>query len=247
MATTALRPALAAERRFFLGMAIVMLAIVFAGFAPTWFLRGLIPTSNALPPRPLNMTVALHGAIFSGWVVLFMAQVSLVSAGRTDLHRRLGQAGFAFLPAMMLIGLLAGLEGVARASGPPGIPPLAWLAVPLFDVPVFTALIATGLVRRREPQVHKRFMLAAMISMLPPAIGRMPIPGAVPPPLVLIGGQILFLAALAVWDVKSRGRVHWVTGATALVLVGSWVLRLAIWETRPWLAFAAWVSGPFTG
>lgn len=244
MATRALPPALAAERRFYLSMSIALLAVVFAGFAPTFYLRGLVP--HEAPLQPMTATVLLHGLVFSAWVVLFMTQVALVSAGRADVHRRLGQLGVVLLVAMVLIGTLAALQGVARRSGPPIVPPLSWLAVPLIDVPVFAGLIGAGLVNRKRAQVHKRFMLASMIGLLPPSLGRLPIAEMLPPPVLLIGGQLVFLAILALWDVKSRGRIHWVTALATAVLVGSWLFRFAIWQTPAWLSFAKMVSAPFT-
>ena len=243
MATRAAAPRLAAERRFYFWMSAVMLATVFAGFAPSYYLRGLVPAYA--PFQPLSALVMLHGLVFTAWVLLFMTQASLVSAGRADLHRRFGLIGFGMVGLMAVLGVLVALYGVARNSGPPIVAPLAWLAVPLFDVPVFAGLIAAGLANRGRPQVHKRFMLASMIGMMPPAIGRLPWPPAVPPPVVLIGGQLLFLAALASWDLRSRGRIHWVTATASAILVGSWVLRFAIWETAGWLAFARWISAPF--
>lgn len=243
MATQAMAPRLAAERRFYLGISAAMLATVFAGFAPSFYLRGIAPAYA--PYLPMTWLVALHGVVFSAWVVLFMAQVSLVSAGRTDLHRRLGRAGFGLVMLMAIVGTLAALYGVARRSGPPIVPPLAWLAVPLLDVPVFLGLIWAGLHNRKRPQAHKRFMLVSMIGLLPPSIGRFPWPAAIPLPVIIIGGQLVFLAALATWDVRSRGKIHWVTALGTVVLVGSWLFRLAIWQTGWWLAFAGWVSGPF--
>ena len=81
-----------------------------------------------------------------------------------------------------------------------------------------------------------------MIGMLPPAIGRLPWPPSAPFPFVIIGGMLLFLLPLALWDLRSRGRIHRVTMIAAVVLVGSWLVRFAIWETRPWLDFARWAS-----
>ncbi|MBA2918431.1 hypothetical protein GON01_05525 [Sphingomonas sp. MAH-20] len=243
MATRAIAPRWAAERQFYFWMAAAILATVFAGFAPSFYLRGAVPAYHPYPP--MTWLVATHGLIFSAWVLLFMTQVALVSAGRADLHRRLGLAGFAMVVLMAGVGTAAALFAVARDTAPPGVSPLSWLAVPLLDVPVFVSLIGLGLTNRRKPQVHKRFMLVSMIGLLPPSIGRLPWPEAMPFPLIIIGGQLLFLVPLALWDLHSRGRVHWVTAAGAGVLVGSWLFRLAIWQTPWWLAFAGWISRPF--
>lgn len=240
-ATTA--TGLTAERRFYAGMAIAILLMVFAGFAPTFYLRNLMP----MPPRTLPLTglVVLHGLVFSAWVLLFLTQVALVSARRTAVHRRLGIIGFILLAAMILVATLTALEGVGRGNAPPGVSPLTWLAVPLLDIPVFAGLIGAGLLNRHRPQVHKRFMLASIIGLLPPAIGRFTFywaGEALAFPVVIIGGQLLFLLPLALWDLRSRGRIHRVTLIAALVLVGSWVFRLAIWQTDGWLSFAGWAA-----
>lgn len=243
MATIAARrPGLSAERRFFFFMGMVIVLTVFAGFAPSYYLRGMVPAGA--PLLPMTPLVHLHGLVFSAWVLLFMAQVSLVSVGRPDLHRKLGLAGFLMVVVLIVVGTLAALNGVARASGPPIVPPLSWLAVPLLDVPVFAGMIGAALYFRGTPQVHKRLMLSAMIGMLPPSLGRLPaLQGMFGFAGTIIGGMLLFMAALAIWDIRSRGRVHKVTIIATVVLVGSWLFRLAIWQTEPWLAFARWASG----
>jgi hypothetical protein len=243
MATRAVAPRLAAERRFYFWMAAAILATIFAGFAPSFYLRGLVATRA--PLGSLTPLVVLHGLLFSGWAILFMVQVSLVSAGRTDLHRRLGLAGFAMLAGMAVVGPLTALFAVARNLGPPSLSPLSWLAVPLVDVPMYVSLIVLGFANRSRPQVHKRFMLASMIGMINPAAGRLPWPAIVPVPLVLMGGMLIFLTALIAWDLISRGKLHWATSISVVILVGSWVFRLAVWQAPWWLAFAGWVSAPF--
>ena len=152
MATIAARrPDLSAERRFYFFMGLAIVLTIFAGFAPSFYLRGVVAVE--VPLLSMTPIVHLHGLVFSAWVLLFMAQVSLVSAGRPDLHRKLGLLGFVMLAAMIVVGTLAALHGVARASGPPFVPPLSWLAVPLLDVPVFGGMIGAALcigARRRS-------------------------------------------------------------------------------------------------
>jgi hypothetical protein len=241
MATVTERTRPNAERRFYLGMGILIFLIMFAGFAPSFYLRGVVPPYA--PYLPMSMTVLLHGLLFTGWLVLFVAQASLVSARRPDIHRRLGLAAFVMLPAMVIVGFSAALGGVARHSGPPDLSPLTWLAVPLLDIPVFAGLIGAALYKRRDPQAHKRLMLCALIGLTPPGTGRLPgLQDWLTFPGVVIGSQLLLLSALAIWDLRSRGRVHPVTIIATVVIVGSWVLRLAIWQSEPWLAFAGWIS-----
>jgi hypothetical protein len=232
-----------AERLFYSGMALAMVATILIGFAPSYYLRGTLDTWTPAPLLPMTPLSHLHGLLFSGWTLLFVAQTLLVGAGRPDIHRKLGLVGFALLPAMIVVGVLASLYGAIRHAGPPFIPPLQFLAVPLFDVPVFAGLIGWALWKRRDAQTHKRLMLIAMVGMMGPAIGRLPMPGFLPPPVVIFGLPDLYLLALVGWDLATRGRLHKATLWGGAFLIGSQVLRVAVMTTPAWLAFAAWAVG----
>src|SRR3989475_13136382 len=75
-----------AERRFFTGMALAILATVIVGFSRSFFLRPLFPGL----PSPSEMIFYVHGAVFAAWIVLLVVEASLVAGGRTALHRMIG-------------------------------------------------------------------------------------------------------------------------------------------------------------
>src|SRR5262249_52895350 len=112
-------------------MTVAFLVVVFAGFARTYFLR---PHFNS---SPLPLLLHVHGFVFTSWVVLLFAQTSLVAAGRTDLHRRLGVAGFVIAALMVVIGTFTGIVRTKPSE-------LAFLTVPLGDMMVFGILAGTG-------------------------------------------------------------------------------------------------------
>jgi uncharacterized membrane protein len=236
-ATARRRPGIASERAFFFWMAFAMLATVFIGFSATWFLRPWLVPPGFLPLTPL---VWLHGLLFTCWAALFMTQVSLVAAGRRDLHMKLGIAGMGFAIALPVVGILASLTGALRAAGPPGIPPMSFLAVPLLSVLAFTPLLIAGLRNRRNPAAHKRLMLLAMIIFTAPGFGRIPI---FPGPTGFMLAPLIFVSALWIWDMRALGRVHRATLWGSAVVVASLLLPFAIGFTRPWLAFAHWATG----
>ncbi|HYY71985.1 MAG TPA: hypothetical protein VE778_00180 [Candidatus Bathyarchaeia archaeon] len=62
------------DKYFFPGMSLLMLASVFFGFARSYFLAGVFAA-----PLP-NWLIHLHGAAFSSWILLLIAQTSLVAA-----------------------------------------------------------------------------------------------------------------------------------------------------------------------
>src|SRR5882762_3311370 len=105
------------EHLFFSGMAAVILAAVFLGFAHSYYLAGVFKA-----PLP-NLIIHIHGAVFSSWILLLIAQTSLVAAGRIDLHRRLGLLGFGLACLVVTLGLMAATDSLVRnfAAGEPGV------------------------------------------------------------------------------------------------------------------------------
>ena len=70
------------DRRLYTWGALVAVAIVFAGFAKTYFLKA----SFGAPE--LSTLVHAHGLVMTLWFLFFLMQVRLVAMRRTDLHRR---------------------------------------------------------------------------------------------------------------------------------------------------------------
>ena len=229
-----------AERRFFLAMALAILAVVFVGFARSFFLRPLFPDW----PSPSESIFYVHGAAFTAWIVLLVAQASLVAGGRTDLHRAIGPFGAALAGVMVVLGSLAALIAARRPTGfiDVPIPPLQFLAIPLFDLILFASFVGLAVVKRRNAQSHKRWMLLATINLLAAAFARWP-GVADSGPLWGFGLTDLFVVALAIWDFRSLGKMHRVTLWGGLLTILSQPLRFMISGTELWLSFARWATG----
>ena len=145
---------------------------------------------------------------------------------------------------MVVLGTVAALTAAQRATGFVGIPvpPLQFLAVPLFDMALFATFTALAIARRRDAQSHKRLMLLATVNLVTAAIARWPMIGALGPP-AYFGLTDLFVIALAVWDFRTRGRLHPVTLWGGLLILISQPLRLIVSGTAAWLAFAKFATG----
>ncbi len=227
-----------AERRFYLGMALAMLAAVFLGFARSFFLRPWFPAFPA-PPEPVFY---LHGAVFTAWCVLLVLQPGLVAWDRVDLHRKLGWLGAGLALAMLSLGTLGALVAARRPTGFVGIPvpPLQFLAVPLADMLLFGSLIGLAIAKRRDLQSHKRLMLLASINLVTAGIARWPLAIMDGGPPVFFALTDLFVLALAGWDLATRRRLHPATLWGGLAILVSQPLRLVLSGTAAWLTFARW-------
>ena len=229
-----------AERRFYTGMAFAILVTVLVGFARSFFLRPLFPEH----PSPTEPIFYVHGGLFTLWIVVFVVQVVLVAQRRVDLHRRIGAFGGVLVSLMVVFGVLGALKAAIRTTGFIGIPvpPLKFLAIPVFDMILFPSFVAVALLQRNNAQSHKRWMLIATLNLITAAIARWPVVADLGP-LAYFALTDLFVVALAIWDFRSMGKLHRATLVGGLLLIISQPLRLAISGTAAWLTFADWATG----
>ncbi len=210
----------------------------FLGFARSYYLAGVFKA-----PLP-NLIVHIHGAVFSSWILLLIAQTSLVATGRIDLHRRLGLLGFGLACLVVILGLLAATDSLARhfAAGEPGVGARAFYAIPIADMLVFSTLIYFAFRNRFNPAAHKRLILIATIALLDAAFVRWPIHVAwwdlrlaqmccYPLLLLLIG-----------YDLWSTRKVHRATLWASVFLIVLYQVRIPIGRTVPWQSFATSVQ-----
>ncbi|MEO8175078.1 MAG: hypothetical protein ABI626_00290 [Sphingomicrobium sp.] len=246
MATITASPAerRSAERKFYSRMALVLVLVVLLGFAPSFYLRGVVPAY----PRPnptLPISVLVHGSLFTLWMLVFVAQTQLVSNGRTDLHMKLGKASMVLALAIIPMMYLIGVWQVARSNQPPFTDPLNWTAVPLAGIPAYGLMVWLGWKRRKQAQWHKRAMLAAAILVvMGPSVARLPI---APPTLggfafQLLVGLMLFVP-LVIWDRRSLGHIHPATKLAIAVGVTSAFLPLLLITTNSWAPIARHLPG----
>jgi FtsH-binding integral membrane protein len=221
---------------FFSGMAWLMLATVFAGFAHTYYLAGMF-----YAPLP-SLIIHLHGAAFSCWILLLITQTSLVAAGRTDIHRRLGIAGFFLACLMVILGVLAATDGLVRNAGPPDRDVKFFYIIPLSNILVFGTLVFFAFRARFNPVVHKRLIIVATTALMIAAIARWPVAmiHGKPPVATLISyGFLLLLVAYDLWSTHKFQRATLWAGAFLIFIEQ---ISIPIGKTAAWHAFASWVQ-----
>jgi hypothetical protein len=224
-------------RRFYVGMAVAITVTVFVGFSRSYFLKSWYGT------RELSGLLHIHGLIFTAWVLFFLSQTVLVATGRTYLHRRMGIAGAVLAGLIVIVGTVVAIHRAKTGVSPiPGVTALGFLAIPLVDMLVFAVLVSSAIYFRRRIEAHKRLMTLAMISLLAAPIARMTFLPLPPGPPTFFGLADLFIVAMLVNDLSTRGKVHPATIWGGLLVVASQPLRLMISGTAPWLAFASWLT-----
>lgn len=238
-----------AAKRFYFLMALTALAVAVLGFVPTYFM----PLANGTFSAPT--IVHIHGLFFFGWTLFFCLQSWFVYAGHTPSHRAWGMAGIALATAMVFsVFIAAGAMIHLRTAAGYGTEALAFTWVQIGGMLFFGGAVAAAIANVRKPEVHKRLMLLATISLLDAPIARwvlgftFAIPPAGAPPAVGVVftasliADLLLLAAM-VFDWRTRGRVHRVYLIGGAVLFIYQATRTTVSETAAWQAIASWIAG----
>ena len=228
------------DHRFFPAMIVVLTIVMVIGFGHTYFLAGVFRA-----PLP-GLLVHIHGAVFTLWFALLLAQSFLVASGRVGLHRKLGIAGIVVAASMVPLGIMATAEyGRRMAPTQPRI--RIALIMPIAELAAFAALAAAAFLLRRKPAAHKRLILLATVGIIPAATGRMEFI-----PLFHLHGanairlvwaySYLFLLPIVAYDLWSRRRLHPATAWGSIFLIGLHQVAIQIAYTAPWNTFAAWLQ-----
>jgi hypothetical protein len=215
------------DRWIYVVMAVLFIGTVVVGFAPNT--AGIL--AGELPSPPL--VIHVHAAVMACWLALLLTQTILMANGRRTLHMTLGLASLALAPAIIIMMIAAtvwryGLRielGVAR-----GVPAEVsdffgtyLVLAQIRTIVLFALFVAWAIVvRRSDPETHKRMMILASLMPLPAAIDRMYwLPSTLPASADASHAyQLVLLAPALLYDIVRRGRLHraYVIGLVLLVL-----------------------------
>ena len=214
---------------FFPLMAITMVLIVFAGFAPTYYFK------SQFNGPPLSLLKMIHGAAFTAWIALLVTQTGLIASNRRDLHRKLGVAGACLAVVMVVLGTMLAVDALRRGVFVPGVSAIAFFAVPMGDMAGFIVMVFLGVINRKRLDYHKRYMLLGTALIIDAATARIRldvIQQAALPMAFLVSD--LFILAMALYDLATKRRVHPATIWSGIIIISSQALRMWIGGTQAW-------------
>ena len=242
----------AARDRFFLGMTLVMTAIVLTGFMPTLFGRAAFNVAK------MPLYLYLHGSTMGAWFALLVTQALLANSNNYALHKKLGWIALAFIVLVPVAGMGAQLAMPGRLRALGALDPMKELVQTIFWLNLFAVLQFAGFVTaairlRKRGDAHKRLMLFASIGLVMPAAARLsrwPIFGNTTADFsqpastgndvkFALGAMALLVVAMIVNDVRTRRRVLPVTILGAVVVVGL-TLLVPVFANSEWGKAFVW-------
>jgi hypothetical protein len=248
----------AIDRWIFVAMAVWFIALVLTGFIPDSLMKIDMVRTGARPPFPL--VLHMHAVLMGSFLLLLLAQTTLMATGRRQYHMQLGMLAFVLAPALVIVGFvlaptmywqvwnaLQTAPPEAQAKLKEGLAFSENIKLVQMRIGIlFSIFIIIGLrARKVDAGLHKRMMILATAIPLPAGIDRIAwLPGTLPgSPLSTMLGPILAVSPMFAWDVirnRSIHRAYWIWIGLSLPV---FAFEYAVWDTPWWHATARAMMG----
>lgn len=236
--TAETRAAPAFRPSFYFWMTLLMAFFVFSGFGMTYWYP---MAAGTFPPAP--PVVHLHGAVYFSWIILLVVQSLLVNTRKVALHRSLGMFGIALATAVIMMGSLITMLGASTVVEPVGN---HGIYLGIMAVTGFGLLFTLAIRNTRQPDIHRRLILFAMLPILPPGIHRLyMVPfGMETFPVVAMYTTLDAMAlAIIAHEWRQSGTINKYTRIGAGWIVMQQILHAAIINTAFFGGVVLWLGG----
>jgi hypothetical protein len=223
------------ERRWFAWCAAFIALLVFAGFSRTYFLHTFFKM-----PAPSSF-LRIHGAVMSGWILIYFIQTMLVSVNCVAAHRTFGMFGAGYAALVVAFGTTATFLSARREVRGHTDAVFSFLNVfglELAQMFLFVSLVVAAIWLRNRPDHHKRLMLLATLCMIPNAIVRL-LMRFIDTNLALLSVWATLVVVIVLIDSLRNRRLHPAFGiGAAIALVIMYSAQFGS-RTQAWQAFAS--------
>ncbi len=217
-------------------MSLLIAAVVIYGFSHT-------VEHNLIHPAILRpLVLYIHAVIFSGWVIIYILQSTLVRLRNVKLHQRLGWLGAVIGIAIPPLGIATAITMARfRIANHLGAHAESDLFVQFFDMISFTIPFVLSIYWRKRPEFHRRLILVASCSLTSAAFGRFP-SDIFPSTLFYLGVDALIFLGI-IRDVFLNRRIHQVYSYSfpAIVVGQTFVMYVDIHDLPAWLGIAKFI------
>ncbi|MCF2502024.1 hypothetical protein L0663_01425 [Dyadobacter sp. CY107] len=208
---------------------------------------GFYPTYLSKFPSFEGLTTAhhFHAFIATLWIIMLITQSFLIRAKQYTLHRLIGKSSYVVMPLLLFSLFLVSRAGYYRnIKVISEADTLAALTNGLPDILFLGTLFTLGMVYRKNPSWHLRFLTSTGLMILGPGLGRflivfcgLPFMIAIPVLTFLTTGVALIWMILDIRQKKSA--------IPMAVFVGMGILAFVIGASNRsawWQGFAGWVA-----
>lgn len=217
------------DTRFFRRFSLVILIFVILAFGS----KALFNTQD-LPP--ITIMHHFHAVTMGAWFALIALQATLIHRNKTDIHRLLGRLSPVLVVAFIIFAVIISKGHWARIGDPEVI------TGNLLSVMLFLGFYTAAIIKRGDPDTHKRFMIFATLSVIAPAVGRIPefldVDKVVGAPII-----IAFHLTPLTYERFFRSKIHGATKVGTLLLILLIPSILILNEVPGWISILEMIAG----
>ncbi len=164
-----------ADRWFYSAAGVLFLITMLVGFRH-FVANGAASDGSPLDPAMFRLDL-VHGTAIAAWYVLFLIQSLLISVRTRRLHFKLGWSAVVIAVAIAVTGPLVATHSVQNAPSDSqffGMQYSRFLLVMYTEIALYVGFVATAILTRKKPRIHRAAMLLAGLCLLAGATARMP-------------------------------------------------------------------------
>lgn len=213
--------------------------------APYWFAALFVLSILGFWPSYFSPTAAkatfgqhFHAVAMLIWVAMLIVQPWLIRTRRRNVHRWIGRVSLLLAPVLVISALIAIEDNLARLPQP--YPPIGlsffWLG--LASAFYFAMLYTLAIIKRKDMQLHARYMASTGLVFIVPGLGRLLTRLGEATGLAFLNFQVALWAPLLAGAVmifhdsrKGRIRLPWVlaTVTWAVTVAGFYFMPRCAW------------------
>ncbi|MEL6485555.1 MAG: hypothetical protein AAFQ13_00225 [Pseudomonadota bacterium] len=225
------------DARFLSTMAIILLIMTLAAFAPRYFVP--IAQGRYDPPANWNFWMHPHAIAGFGFSVLFIIQPALIARQKFAAHRMLGWVGAALVVVSVVSGVGVQLGTFPTMRGDESN--IVGGAFRLFQsLPMMVGFFVAAVILRRRTDWHWRFMYMAAYAAVGTIIGRLFLhftPMDAQMVGIMVGpANLAFVLVLPISDKIRQGRVHPASWVSLGVFVALQIIVAPIALSEAWMS-----------
>jgi hypothetical protein len=138
---------------------LLLIPLIFAGFFKTYFQ----PFPNF--SKNINLYVHLHVVLASLWVLMLIVQPFLIINKKNALHRKVGKMSYIVFP-LLILSFIPQIIKIVHSGNSPN------LFFPLADGTLLIVFYSLAIYNRKLRSKHMRYMIASVLVLLGPTVGR---------------------------------------------------------------------------